>query len=95
MSDWKSALKTCPMDWLLESSNPSIRYWALKDLLEKSESVPEVVDAKEKIFEGEEIQIIFSKVNINGGPFWSRPDGNIYWGLSLQVTFFGFLLKQA
>ncbi|MFQ6064123.1 MAG: hypothetical protein ACE5L6_01470, partial [Candidatus Bathyarchaeia archaeon] len=80
MSGWKSALKGDPIDWLLEKDNPSIRYWTLKDLLNKSENEPEVVGAKGKLSESEEVQMIFSKTGINGGPFWSRSDGNIYWG---------------
>jgi len=71
MSDWKSALKADPTDWLLEEANPSIRYWTLKDLLHKNESEPEVAEARRKISESKEVQMIFSKIGINGGPFWS------------------------
>jgi len=80
MSDWKSVLKADSTDWLLEKDDPSIRYWALKDLLEKSESEPEVVAARVKISESEELQMVFSKININGGLFWSKSNGDIYWG---------------
>ena len=80
MSDWKSALKADPTDWLLEEADPSIRYWTLKDLLHKSESEPEVCEARGKISESKEVQMIFSKIDINGGPFWSRSNGDIYWG---------------
>lgn len=80
MSDWKSVLKADPTDWLLEEDNPSIRYWTLKDLLNKSESEPEVAGAKEKVPKSKEVQMIFSKIDINGGPFWSRSNGDIYWG---------------
>ena len=80
MSCWKSILKAESIDWLLEEDNPSIRYWALKDLLDKSETEPEVAEAKGKICESKEVKMIFSKSDINGGPFWSKPNGNIYWG---------------
>jgi len=80
MSDWKSLLKADPTDWLLEENNPSIRYWTLKDLLHKSESEPEVTRAKGRISESKEVQMIFSKTNFNGGPFWSKSNGDIYWG---------------
>jgi len=73
-------LNADPTDWLLEENNPSIRYWTLKDLLHKSESQPEVAEAKGKISESEEVQMIFSKIDINSGAFWSRSNGNIYWG---------------
>lgn len=59
MSDWKSALKADPTDWLLEKDNPSIRYWTLKDLLHIRESEREIAAAKGKISESEEVQMIF------------------------------------
>ena len=34
MSDWKSVLKENPTDWLLEKSNPSVRFFALIELFE-------------------------------------------------------------
>lgn len=80
MIDWKSALKEDPTDWLLEEDNPSIRYWTLRDILHKSERGPVATETKGKISGSEEVQLIFAKVNINGGPFWSRSDGDIYWG---------------
>jgi len=95
MSRWKSKLKADSIDWLLEEDNPSIRYWTLKDLLDKSETEPEVAEAKGKICESKEVKMIFSKSDINGGPFWSKPNGNIYWGLSLPEVSLCFLPKQA
>ena len=80
MSRWKSILKADTIDWLLEGDNPSIRYWTLKDLLDKRETEPEVAEAKGKICESKEVKMIFSKSGINGGPFWSKPNGNIYLG---------------
>jgi len=80
VSDWKSGLKANPIEWLLEKDNPSIRYWVLKDLLGKSDRDREVVKARGKIPKSQEVQRVFSKIHINGGPFWSKSDGNIYWG---------------
>ncbi len=37
MNDWKSKLKADQTAWLLEEDNPSVRYFALVDLLEKVE----------------------------------------------------------
>ena len=73
-------MKANPIEWLLEKDNPSIRYWALKDLLGKSDRDREVAKARGKIPRSEEVQRVFSKIDINGGPFWSKSDGNIYWG---------------
>ena len=41
MSDWKSVLKADPTKWLMEPNNPSVRYFALTELLEKPETEPE------------------------------------------------------
>jgi len=35
MSNWKSTLKGDPIPWLLEPDNPSVRYWTLRDLLDR------------------------------------------------------------
>lgn len=51
MSDWKSVLKADPTGWLLENNNPSVRYFTLIDVLEKSENDPEVKRAKVEIME--------------------------------------------
>jgi len=93
MGDWKSALKTDPTDWLLENYNPSIQYWMLKDLLHKSENEPEVAEVKGKISESEEVQMVFSKIDINGGPFWSRSNGDVYWGTFSTGSVLWFLAE--
>jgi hypothetical protein len=69
MTDWKSLLKGDATDWLLETSNPFVRYFALRWLLDKSESDPEVVAASQAIAQSEPIEKILKR---------QRPDG--YWG---------------
>ena len=49
MSDFKSFLKADPTNWLLEEENPSVRYYALKDLLDRPEDDQEVQTAKQEI----------------------------------------------
>ncbi len=49
MLDWKSMLTTDTTNWLLEEENPSLRYFTLKDILDKSEHDPEVQQAKREI----------------------------------------------
>jgi prenyltransferase beta subunit len=93
MSKWKSVLKADPTDRLLEEDNPSVRYWTLKDLPDKSESEPEVAKAKAKISKSEEVQMIFSKIDTNGGPFWSKSNGNIYWGTLSTGSVLWFLAE--
>lgn len=93
MNGWKSLLKADPTGWLLEKDNPSIRYWALRDLLDKRENEPEVAGVREKISETEEVQTLFSKIDINGGPFWSRSNGDIYWGTFSTGSVLWFLAE--
>lgn len=66
--DWISVLKADPINWLLEPENPSVRYFALRDLLDYPEDVPEVVEAREAVRRWEKVSRIFSK---------QRPEG--YW----------------
>lgn len=49
MNDWKTALKADPTDWLLEKDNPSVRYYALRDIIGMPESDAEVAGAKKDI----------------------------------------------
>ena len=51
MRDWKSVLKADPTDWLLNEENPSVRYFTLKDILDKTEDDPEVKRAKREIMQ--------------------------------------------
>lgn len=49
MNGWKSLLRADPTEWLLEEENPSVRYFALTDILDKPEDAPEVQLAKQNI----------------------------------------------
>jgi hypothetical protein len=51
MNDGKSKLKAGQIAWLLEEDNPSVRYFTLIDLLEKSKEDPEVLKAKAEIMQ--------------------------------------------
>ncbi|MPM07394.1 hypothetical protein SDC9_53700 [bioreactor metagenome] len=51
MGDWKAALKADPTDWLLEDGNPSVRYFALKDLLDRPEKEEETRRAKRAVMD--------------------------------------------
>jgi hypothetical protein len=46
---WSELLQESPIDWLLEWSNPSIRYFTLRDLLDKGEDEVEVIASKKAI----------------------------------------------
>ena len=72
MNNWKSVLTSDSTKWLLEPDNPSVRYFALVDLLEKPETDPEVIAAKNQIMETGIIPKILSKQTEQG--FWDAPD---------------------
>jgi hypothetical protein len=69
MRNWKSLLNRDATDWLLEEPNPSVRYFALRWLLAKSERDKDVVSARQAIGQSAPIQKIVER---------QRPEG--YWG---------------
>jgi len=72
---WKSLLKADPTDWLLEDDNPSVRYFTLSDILEYSESNPEVKKTKREIMKIGVVPKILSKQKKEG--YWEAPE-NFY-----------------
>lgn len=46
MQNWYKRLTGDPLPWLLEAENPSVRYWALIDILDRPASDPEVKQAR-------------------------------------------------
>jgi len=71
MRDWKSLLKADPTDWLLEDDNPSVRYFMLINILERSGSDSEVRKTKEEIMKTGVVPKILSKQKNEG--FWETP----------------------
>jgi len=49
MSDWRTVLKADPTEWLLEEDNPSVRYFTLRDLLDRTEDDRTVQKARREI----------------------------------------------
>ena len=49
MANWTKLLRADPVDWLLEDSNPSVRYLTLTTILDRKESHAEVRRAKADI----------------------------------------------
>jgi len=66
MMDWLEILKESLLDWLLEKTNPSIRYFTLRDILGKGEDDPQVVAAKQAISISKVVKRILSKQNPEG-----------------------------
>jgi hypothetical protein len=72
MRDWKSILKADPVDWLLEEENPSVRYFTLTDLLERTEDDSDVKRAKTAIMvTGPVPKILASQ---KSGGYWGKPE---------------------
>jgi len=72
MGDWRSVLKDDSMGWLLERDNPSVRYFALSDILEKPENDPEVTEAKREIMLTGVVPEILVKQRNDG--HWETPE---------------------
>ena len=85
--NWKSVLKADPTDWLLERDNPSVRYFTLKDILERQENDPDVRDARKSIMTAGIVPHILEKQNDDGS--WGVPEdfdlGAKYKGTSWNI----------
>jgi len=62
------------IEWLLSESNPSVRYWTLKDLLDKPEGDIQVKKSRELVANLNTIKDIFSLQNDQG-----------YWGSATSL----------
>lgn len=76
------------LTWVLEKDNPSVRYFALRDLLGKPETDPEVRDARKAIMQSGPVKRILSLQKPGG--WWTRPEGvfvPMHQGSGWQVAF--------
>lgn len=71
MSGWKSLLADDPLPWLLEADNPSVRYFALRELRDQGEDDAEVKQAQEAIMASEPVASILSAQQAEG--YWVKP----------------------
>jgi len=90
--DWRSLLKADPTDWLLERENPSVRYFALRDILDCSDKDPEIVEARAAIRRYKKVSKIFRKQKPGG--YWESAEHpydpkykSAYW----QIIILGLL----
>ncbi len=72
MDNWKNVLKADPTKWLLEKDNPSVRYFALRDILEKPEAKVDVAESKKTIMETGIVPKILAKMQVDG--YWETPE---------------------
>lgn len=66
MVNWQSMLNPDSVDWLLEPDNPSVQYFALTELLGKSQNNSEVISAKKNIMLTGAVPKILAKQEAGG-----------------------------
>lgn len=73
MNDWKSQLNADPLPWLLEpdEANPGVRYFALRDLLDRPSDDPEVVAAQAEVMRTGPVPAIMDAQYPDG--YWVKP----------------------
>jgi hypothetical protein len=69
MERWKTLLNADATDWLLEDTNPSVKYFCLRWLLDKPEDDMAVVSTSEAIAQSDSVKKLLRR---------QRPEG--YWG---------------
>ena len=67
-----SVLDAGVLDWLLEPKTPSVRFWALQDLLWLERTHPDVAAAQEAVMESAPVKAIFSAQQPES--HWVTPD---------------------
>lgn len=72
MSASKFKLSDFPIDWLLEDDNPSVKYFTLMDILDKSQDNSEVIKAREVIMKFGVVPKILEKQKSGG--YWGKPE---------------------
>lgn len=73
MSRWHSHLNADPTDWLLEESNPSIRYFTLRTVLDEPEASSDVEAARQAIMASEPVMTILAAQSDQG--YWLNDRG--------------------
>lgn len=87
---WKDALRGDPLPWLLEPDpvQPGVRYFALRDLLDRSEDDPEVRQAQAAVMSSGPVPVILAAQEPEG--YWEKPE-HVYYskyrGTAWQVIF--------
>ena len=68
---WRAKLNADPLPWLLEPDNPSVRYFALPDLLDRPETDAELRAARAAIMDSEPVRAILAARHPDG--YWVKP----------------------
>jgi len=73
MMKWMEHVPKAPLEWLLERENPSVRYFALTELLDRSAEHEEAITARELIAAAPYTTQILEGQNEEG--YWGKPEG--------------------
>lgn len=83
---------TSTIDWLLEENNPSIRYFTLRHLLDRTEDNADIQQARLAIMDSEPVKKILAMQDTEG--FWVKPGTGYspkYQSTAWQILFLGEL----
>jgi hypothetical protein len=69
--DWRDALNGDPLPWLLESANPSVRFFTLTEILDRPSNDRDVVAARRGIGTSASVNAILSAMHPDG--YWENP----------------------
>ncbi len=69
--DWRARLRADPLPWLLEESEPAVRYLALRDLLDRPADDPVLLWAQAEILGSPTVQTILAAQRPEG--YWAKP----------------------
>ncbi len=86
--NWCDQLKGDVLPWLLEKENPGARYLALRDLLDKPDNDPELVEARQAAHEKGPIAAVLKQMHPSGyweeeGPGYNPKYRSTVWSLIL------------
>src|SRR4030042_3395575 len=92
MFGWPDYLCDDPTDWLLEEDNPSVRYLALRTIMEEPEEHRETVSARLSIMRSGPVPTILAAQHEDG--YWVKPGAGYrpkYQGTVWQLMFLAHL----
>lgn len=92
MANWKDQLKGDPISWLLEPSDPAVRYLAQRDLQDKKKDDPELLAARKAAAKDPAITAILDNIAPHG--LWEGDKGGYnpkYYSAVWSLTYLGQL----
>ena len=89
--NWKNNLKADPLPWLLEESEPGVRYLAMRDILVLAENDPALIAARQTAHKQGPIALILEEMHPDGywiepGPGYNPKYRSLVWSLILLAS---------